>query len=75
MVSLPSSVACIVWLSPSDLVLILHCFTPDRRCFGKGLDNTCPIGPVLVRPSVINGDKLNFKGVLSGETVQESNTS
>lgn len=48
---------------------------PVPRCFGKGLDNTCPIGPVLVRPSVIDGDALEFKGVLAGETVQASNTS
>lgn len=54
-------------------ILLTSCII--YRCFGKGLDNTCPIGPVLVRPSELDGDALEFKGVLSGETVQASNTS
>lgn len=44
------------------------------RGYSKGLDNACPIGPVLVRASAINPDKLEHKGTLSGEVVQHSNT-
>lgn len=47
----------------------------STRCFGKGFNESCPIGPVLVRTGQIDPDKLDMKGVLSGETVQQSNTS
>jgi len=46
----------------------------NQWCFGKGFDNSCPIGPVLVRNGQINPDALEFKGVLSGEVMQASNT-
>lgn len=52
-----------------------HQLSNSQWCFGKGFDDACPIGPVLVRTGELDADKLDFKGVLSGETVQESNTS
>lgn len=52
-----------------------HQLANSQWCFGKGFDESCPIGPVLVRTGELDADNLDFKGVLSGETVQESNTS
>lgn len=49
----------------------------NQWCFGKGFDSSCPLGPVLVRYGAAGSpdpDNLAFKGVLSGETMQESNT-
>ena len=45
------------------------------RCYGKGMDESCAIGPVLVRLGVVDPDNLSFRGVLAGKTMQESNTS
>lgn len=45
------------------------------RCMGKGMNDSCPIGPVLVRPGKYDPDNIDFEGVLEGETVQKSNTS
>lgn len=42
---------------------------------GKGMNSSCPIGPVLVRPGKYDPDNVNFEGVLEGENVQKSNTS
>lgn len=46
----------------------------NQWCMGKGLDDSCPIGPVLVRPGELDPDNLDFEGILSGETMQKSNT-
>ncbi|KLP06380.1 bifunctional 4-hydroxyphenylacetate degradation enzyme [Fusarium fujikuroi] len=43
--------------------------------FSKGLDNSCPIGPVLVAPSAIQDPQsLGIKAVYDGQTVQSGNT-
>lgn len=43
--------------------------------FSKGLDNSCPIGPVLVSPSVIQDPQnLFIKALYNGHTVQDGNT-
>ncbi|TVY65437.1 Fumarylacetoacetate hydrolase domain-containing protein 2 [Fusarium oxysporum f. sp. cubense] len=43
--------------------------------FSKGLDNSCPIGPVLVSPSVIDDPQtLGVKAIYNGQTVQDGNT-
>ncbi|CAM1508576.1 Fc.00g054240.m01.CDS01 [Cosmosporella sp. VM-42] len=43
--------------------------------FSKGLDNSCPIGPVLVSSSVIDDPQaLDIKAIYNGQTVQDSNT-
>lgn len=43
--------------------------------FSKGLDNSCPIGPVLVAPSVIKDPQtLGIKAIYNGQTVQDGNT-
>ncbi|ORY63882.1 uncharacterized protein BCR38DRAFT_201958 [Pseudomassariella vexata] len=47
----------------------------SQWCFSKGLDGSCPIGPVLVSPTAIpDPHKLSIKAILNGEVVQDSNT-
>jgi 2-keto-4-pentenoate hydratase/2-oxohepta-3-ene-1,7-dioic acid hydratase in catechol pathway len=41
----------------------------------KGLDGSCPIGPVLLAASeVADPHKLRVKALLNGTTVQDANT-
>ncbi|CAG8947105.1 unnamed protein product [Penicillium salamii] len=43
--------------------------------FSKGLDGSCPIGPVLVAPSVIKDPQtLSIKAIHNGTTVQDGKT-
>ncbi|KAJ5627616.1 FumarylacetoacetaseC-terminal-like protein [Penicillium lividum] len=43
--------------------------------FSKGLDGSCPIGPVLVAPSVIKDPQgLSIKAIHNGATVQDGNS-
>ncbi|KAB8218523.1 hypothetical protein BDV33DRAFT_205271 [Aspergillus novoparasiticus] len=43
--------------------------------FSKGLDGSCPIGPVLVAPSVIEDPQtLSIKAIHNGATVQDGHT-
>ncbi|KAM0513706.1 hypothetical protein ACHAPE_007532 [Trichoderma viride] len=43
--------------------------------FSKGLDNSCPMGPVLVSPSAIDDPQsLGIKAIYNGQTVQDGNT-
>ncbi|KAH0592481.1 hypothetical protein MHUMG1_09752 [Metarhizium humberi] len=43
--------------------------------FSKGLDNSCPVGPVLVSPSVIpDPQQLTIKAIYNGQTLQHGNT-
>jgi len=61
---------------PSIIVLGLRkLIVTAQRCFGKGFDESCPIGPVLVRTSETDPDNLDLQGKLSEEVMQESNTS
>jgi len=39
-----------------------------------GFDGSCPLGPVLVAPSVIDPYKLDIKAIHNGSVVQDSNT-
>ena len=49
--------------------------TTTQWSFSKGLDNSCPIGPVLVSPSVIaDPQSLSIKAIYNGETVQDGHT-
>jgi 2-keto-4-pentenoate hydratase/2-oxohepta-3-ene-1,7-dioic acid hydratase in catechol pathway len=49
--------------------------TTTQWSFSKGLDNSCPIGPVLVSPSVIQDPQaLSIKPIYNGATVQDGNT-
>ncbi|TLS30607.1 hypothetical protein PpBr36_02732 [Pyricularia pennisetigena] len=51
-------------------------FRNSQWCFSKGLDNSAPIGPVLVSPSVIKDPQgLAIKATLGDMTVQDSHTS
>ncbi|KAJ5486732.1 hypothetical protein N7530_001032 [Penicillium desertorum] len=44
--------------------------------FSKGLDSSCPLGPVLVaREAAGNPHNLSISTVLNGKTVQDANTS
>ncbi|KAF9890634.1 hypothetical protein FE257_005765 [Aspergillus nanangensis] len=44
-------------------------------CFSKGLDGSCPLGPVLVSPSVIQDPQtLSLKAIYNGVTVQDGHT-
>ncbi|KAH8809256.1 5-carboxymethyl-2-hydroxymuconate isomerase [Xylogone sp. PMI_703] len=48
----------------------------SQWCFSKGLDGSCPLGPVLVTKGVI-GDPaqgLGIKAIYNGETLQDGNT-
>ncbi|KAJ5283233.1 hypothetical protein N7505_001213 [Penicillium chrysogenum] len=50
-------------------------FKNSQWCFSKGLDGSCPIGPVLVSPSVVgNPHNLRIKAIHNGTVVQDSNT-
>lgn len=43
--------------------------------FSKGLDGSCPIGPVLVtRDAIEDAQKLNIKAIYNGEVVQNGTT-
>ncbi|KAI9757730.1 MAG: hypothetical protein M4579_003355 [Chaenotheca gracillima] len=49
--------------------------TTTQWSFSKGLDGSCPIGPVLVAPSVIKDpQQLSIKAIYNGATVQDGNT-
>jgi 2-keto-4-pentenoate hydratase/2-oxohepta-3-ene-1,7-dioic acid hydratase in catechol pathway len=44
----------------------------SQWCFSKGFDGACPIGPVLVSPSLIpDPSKLHIKGLKNEEVVQD----
>ncbi|KAL4806517.1 hypothetical protein BDV18DRAFT_159689 [Aspergillus unguis] len=42
--------------------------------FSKGLDGSCPVGPVLVSPTVSNPQTLGLKAIYNGQVVQDGNT-
>ncbi|KAH7129692.1 hypothetical protein B0J13DRAFT_452548 [Dactylonectria estremocensis] len=47
----------------------------SQWCFGKGLDGSAPIGPVLVSPEAIpDPHKLDIKAIHNSNVVQDSNT-
>ncbi|KAG2179661.1 hypothetical protein INT44_006509 [Umbelopsis vinacea] len=47
----------------------------SQWCFGKGLDDSMPIGPVVVSPSVIKDPHtLSIKAIYNGTTVQSGHT-
>jgi len=41
----------------------------------KGFDTFFPLGPCIVTPDQIDGDSLDVRSVLNGQTLQDSNTS
>ena len=47
----------------------------NQWSFSKGLDSSCPIGPVLVAPKVIpDPQTLGIKGSYNGQIVQDGHT-
>ncbi|KAL7768452.1 hypothetical protein ACKLNR_002753 [Fusarium oxysporum f. sp. zingiberi] len=63
------------YTASNDISARAQQFKNSQWCFSKGLDGSCPIGPVLVSPSAL-GDphSLGIIATLNGETVQDSNT-
>ncbi|KLO89203.1 bifunctional 4-hydroxyphenylacetate degradation enzyme [Fusarium fujikuroi] len=63
------------YTASNDISARAQQFKNSQWCFSKGLDGSCPIGPLLVSPSAV-GDphSLGIKATLNGETVQDSNT-
>ncbi|KAK5995926.1 Fumarylacetoacetate hydrolase domain-containing protein 2 [Cladobotryum mycophilum] len=50
-------------------------FVTGHWTFSKGLDDSCPIGPVLVSPEVIpDPQTLSIKAIYNGQTVQDGHT-
>lgn len=50
-------------------------FLNSQWSFSKGLDGSCPIGPVLVSPAVIgDAGALKIKAIHNSSVVQDSNT-
>ncbi|TVY56438.1 Fumarylacetoacetate hydrolase domain-containing protein 2 [Lachnellula cervina] len=50
-------------------------FLNSQWSFSKGLDGSCPIGPVLVSPAAIgDAGKLAIKAIHNSSVVQDSNT-
>ncbi|KAN0120295.1 putative fumarylacetoacetate hydrolase [Hyaloscypha variabilis] len=50
-------------------------FLTAQWSFSKGLDGSCPIGPVLVSTSVIKDPQtLSIKAIYDGQTVQDGHT-
>lgn len=49
--------------------------TTTQWSFSKGLDGSCPIGPVLVSPKVIKDPQnLSIRSIYDGQVVQDGNT-
>ncbi|KAI0398035.1 5-carboxymethyl-2-hydroxymuconate isomerase [Xylariaceae sp. FL0594] len=49
--------------------------TTSQWCFGKGLDGSCPLGPVLVSPKAIpDPQNLSIKTYYAGRLVQDGHT-
>ncbi|KAI8938089.1 hypothetical protein NX059_005759 [Plenodomus lindquistii] len=47
----------------------------SQWCFGKGMDGSCPIGPVLVSSDAIkDAGALQIRGIHNSNVVQDSNT-
>ncbi|KAF5253679.1 hypothetical protein FANTH_1370 [Fusarium anthophilum] len=63
------------YTASNDISARAQQFNNSQWCFSKGLDGSCPIGPVLVSPSAL-GDphSLGITATLNGEIVQSSNT-
>ncbi|KAG5756131.1 hypothetical protein H9Q69_000260 [Fusarium xylarioides] len=63
------------YTASNDISARAQQFKNSQWCFSKGLDGSCPIGPVLVSPWAL-GDphSLGITATLNGETVQNSNT-
>ena len=50
-------------------------FAQSQWSFSKGFDGACPIGPVLVSPSLIpDPSKLHLRGLKNGEVLQDCGT-
>jgi len=49
--------------------------TTTQWSFSKGLDGSCPLGPVLVTKDAIPDPQvLSIKAIYNGQTVQDGNT-
>ncbi|KAM0791531.1 hypothetical protein ACM66B_005980 [Microbotryomycetes sp. NB124-2] len=63
------------YTSANDVTARFHQGRQPQWNFAKSFDGFCPIGPVLVSPSVIHDpNELEFTGSLNGELRQSSST-
>ncbi|KAF9786547.1 hypothetical protein IL306_014129 [Fusarium sp. DS 682] len=63
------------YTASNDISARAQQFKNSQWCFSKGLDGSCPIGPVLVSPRALgDAHDLRITATLNGETVQDSNT-
>lgn len=46
----------------------------SQWCFSKSMDGSCPIGPMLVKPSELDSSNLSIKALVNGQVVQDGNT-
>jgi len=49
-------------------------YSGTQWCYGKGLDNFAPIGPILVAPSQMDTSDLLIQSRLNGDSFQEART-
>ena len=49
-------------------------YSGTQWCYGKGIDNFAPIGPVLVSPKLIDTTNLKIQSRLNGQDFQEDRT-
>ncbi|PGH27560.1 hypothetical protein AJ80_00802 [Polytolypa hystricis UAMH7299] len=48
-------------------------FAQSQWCFSKGFDTSCPIGPVVVSPSLVpDPSKLHIRGLKNNQVLQDS---
>ncbi|OAQ70664.1 fumarylacetoacetate hydrolase [Pochonia chlamydosporia 170] len=63
------------YTSSNDVSARTQQFKNSQWSFSKGLDGSCPLGPVLVSPSAISDPhKLRIRAIHNGNVVQDSNT-
>ncbi|ERT01684.1 fumarylacetoacetate hydrolase [Sporothrix schenckii 1099-18] len=64
------------YTASNDISARAQQFKNSQWCFSKGLDASCPIGPVLVAGRAVSDPhQLGIQAILNGDVVQDSNTS
>ncbi|KAM0334382.1 hypothetical protein ACHAQA_001408 [Verticillium albo-atrum] len=65
----------LAYTASNDISARQQQFKNSQWCFSKGLDGSCPIGPVLVSPRAISDPhQLHITTAVNGQIVQDSNT-
>ncbi|KAL5589269.1 hypothetical protein FOVSG1_011136 [Fusarium oxysporum f. sp. vasinfectum] len=64
------------YTAANDVSARAHQMKSSMPGFSKGMDSSCPLGPVLVSKSAIeNPQNLSIKSLYNGDVVQDGNTS